>query len=696
MSAYERVVEALQRRGSRRSGTSGWQCPAHDDRVASLSINRGNKGAEVVINCQAGCDSGDVLAALGLTWKALRGEQAQNGTSWIASYEYTDERGAVLFVKERGEPKTFRIYRPLTGGRRQYREVFAGNGAARRVLYRLPAVLDAVREGRTVFVVEGEKDVHAAERAGAVATCNYEGAAKSDQRPKWRPEYGDCLKGAHVVIVADNDDAGYAHAAAVRADLDGKAASVHVVRGLVDAAHADLSDHLRAGHSLDDLAPLDLAPSPRPDDESELRALIAPDDTVEPEPPDIEMDSEAYFDARVEQLLGELLDSSGLDKMPALRPLVGDLLFLNTLSRIVGPSGHFKSFATIDIVGCVGTGMKWHGQHVHQGTAVYLVAEGAEGIRKRVRAWEQHHGLVMDNVLFLPRPVQAMDPEWDVLTEALRRIGPALVVVDTQARVTVGVEENSNTEMGRVVQRLDKVREVTGACVLVIHHTGHVGEHGRGATAVKGALQTELHVSKKGDRASNTIVTIKTGKQKDEEEATDLDFGLKVVTIDGEYKPDGRPVTSVVLVRLDAAEVMLRPPAEGSVEWIVQQLDKAGVPADFGRRRLSDECGRLGIKVGNDRLNEVARVRKARSPERSYSPVTQTVLSDGTGPEEIADQTGPGPVPDRIRTGTDTPVVPSSSLGRGPVVHPEPLCATCNQPLDPEWAAQGHDRHVMC
>ncbi|MER6515219.1 DnaB-like helicase N-terminal domain-containing protein, partial [Nonomuraea sp. NPDC001636] len=94
-------------------------------------------------------------------------------------------------------------------------------------------------------------------------------------------------------------------------------------------------------------------------------------------------------------LLAELLDASSLDNMPALDPLVGDFLHLDTLSRIIGPSGHMKSFVVIDIAAHVGTGKPWHGHHVRQGTVVYLVAEGARGIRKRVRAWEKHHGMKM-------------------------------------------------------------------------------------------------------------------------------------------------------------------------------------------------------------------------------------------------------------------------------------------------------------
>ena len=53
-----------------------------------------------------------------------------------------------------------------------------------RVLYRLPDVAAAVRQGRVVFVVEGEKDADALARLGLAATTNVGGAGK------WRAEYG--------------------------------------------------------------------------------------------------------------------------------------------------------------------------------------------------------------------------------------------------------------------------------------------------------------------------------------------------------------------------------------------------------------------------------------------------------------------------------------------------------------------------
>ncbi len=64
----EKVLAALRDRGItvRRSGV-GWsaKCPAHDDRNPSLSIATGDDG-RCLVNCHAGCETKDVVSALGL------------------------------------------------------------------------------------------------------------------------------------------------------------------------------------------------------------------------------------------------------------------------------------------------------------------------------------------------------------------------------------------------------------------------------------------------------------------------------------------------------------------------------------------------------------------------------------------------------------------------------------------------------
>ena len=242
-SATERVRNALEARGCRPRGNSA-HCPAHDDQRPSLSINPASRVAGVVLHCQVGCTPEAIVAALGLTMTDLFDKRrVAAGYVVTAEYPYTDETGEVLFVKERREPKDFRCKLPGGG---------YGIGDVRRVLYRLPEVLEAVRAGHKVYVVEGENDADALAALGLAATCNFDGASGPGQASKWRPEYGEVLRGADVVVIADNDRAGRAHAAAILADLTSKAASVVVLEAAVGK---DVSDHLAAGKSLEDLVP---------------------------------------------------------------------------------------------------------------------------------------------------------------------------------------------------------------------------------------------------------------------------------------------------------------------------------------------------------------------------------------------------------------------------------------------------------
>lgn len=271
MSAHDRVLEELEKRGRVRpqAGYHMAQCPAHEDRQASLSVKRGTDD-RVLLHCHAGCDPAEIVAQLGLTLgdlfeKDTRKEETK--PSKVAEYWYYDADGTPLFVKERYVPKTFRVRR-ASG---EY-----GLGDTPRVLYRLPEVVAAVKDGRTIWIVEGEKDADRLAELGEVGTCNFDGAAKDDQRPKWRGEYNRYLAGAaRIVVVPDRDPPGRSHAAAIIRSLTGGA--VRHLEVLEPAAGNDLSDHLGAGLALADLVPP--APDPEesstPDEPSTRRDAIA-------------------------------------------------------------------------------------------------------------------------------------------------------------------------------------------------------------------------------------------------------------------------------------------------------------------------------------------------------------------------------------------------------------------------------------
>jgi RecA-family ATPase len=95
------------------------------------------------------------------------------------------------------------------------------------------------------------------------------------------------------------------------------------------------------------------------------------------------------------------------------------------------------------------------------------------------------------------------------------------VVIDTQARVTVGLKENDSTDMGIFVDRLDELRRLYGACFLLVHHEPRSGEHLRGSIAMEGAAASILRTFKEGNQ-----VTLETTKQKDIEEPEPFDLQL--------------------------------------------------------------------------------------------------------------------------------------------------------------------------
>ena len=89
------IHEILQRfDGVKRCNESQYmaRCPCHDDRKQSLSIGRGEKG--VVLKCQAGCDTRDVIACVGLKPRDLFYEQDKPQERPTITAVYTYPSGA--------------------------------------------------------------------------------------------------------------------------------------------------------------------------------------------------------------------------------------------------------------------------------------------------------------------------------------------------------------------------------------------------------------------------------------------------------------------------------------------------------------------------------------------------------------------------------------------------------------------------
>lgn len=235
------LEDFLDRLEDVRPGGNGYVacCPAHDDRQASLGVTSDDE--KILVNCYAGCSTQSVLEAMELQFRDLYFNSI-NMAEPEAVYSYTNEDGEELFQAVRFPGKQFRQRHRGEG------EEWVWNlDRVRRVLYRLPEVLQAVREGRTVYICEGEKDVETLRVQGKTATCNPMGAGK------WRPEYAEWLRGAAVIIVQDRDEPGRQHAETVKQSLLGVAKVIWVMQA---KSGKDVTDHFEAGHTLEELLPV--------------------------------------------------------------------------------------------------------------------------------------------------------------------------------------------------------------------------------------------------------------------------------------------------------------------------------------------------------------------------------------------------------------------------------------------------------
>lgn len=234
MTAFERIVDKLRDEGrvvkERGTEQAVAQCPAHDDNSPSLSLRATE--TKVLVHCHAGCETEDVLSALGLVTVDLFNEPRTR-------YDYADPFGTVV----RSVARTY----DSTGKKKTFRP--AGGDVKKAILYRLPQVVEAVQAGTTIYLVEGEEDVHALEAVGLIATSGPQGAnsiGKVDFAP---------LKDAVVVAVVDNDESGQKWATTVREKLEGKAKSLTFVQAKTGK---DAADHVAAENDVEDFVELEV------------------------------------------------------------------------------------------------------------------------------------------------------------------------------------------------------------------------------------------------------------------------------------------------------------------------------------------------------------------------------------------------------------------------------------------------------
>lgn len=580
------IEDELARRGINVSGKTerDGPCPkcGGNDRFA-INVKK------QVFNCRGCKAGGDVidfvqwLDGVGFieACTTLAGPPPKNGKDHTAGEPkkmctakyppYTDEAGAVLFHVERYEyrypdgsfvinkddkrKKTFIQKRPDPN---KPGECIYNVDGVRIVPYRLPELTEAIANDQFIVIVEGEAKVEFLRTWNIPATCNAMGAGK------WKPEHSEFLRGADVVIVPDNDEAGRNHAELIGASLQGIAKSVRVLDLRDIGPRQDIIDWAKRGGTVEQLHDL-IAREARPwtarartDQQTADEARQQTDDETERRTKD--------GDPRLYPF--EMFDDIADDKQPA--EIVPGILPMGPgLGVFYGPPKSLKSLIVNDLMLHVAANILFCGREVMSGACIYITSEGVSGARRRLVASRKALGVEGKKIpfVFIPAMPNLGKTEADrdtlirTVNAILLKLGQPLriVTIDTLRRALPGQSENKPEDMSALINNCEALAKEFGCLVILIHHSPRSDDRrSSGLNSLDAAADIMVCVGREDMRP---YATAEVMRYKDGEEGVTWEVELEVeqVGTDHSGKPKtGAYVTVIADPKREAADTRER------------------------------------------------------------------------------------------------------------------------------------------
>ncbi|WJL95862.1 AAA family ATPase [Microbacterium sp. ET2] len=505
-TAYDRLLDKFRDHGLsvRTTGpnTSSAQAPGHSG--ADLSVSIRQIDGQVLVHSHSD-PTEDVLAALGVTHADLF--DSPRGTR----YDYPDGRQV-----HRSPDKRFRQ---------------SGNTKG-TALYRADRLVDAT----DICVVEGEKDVHALESLGVVATCTAMGAGKA-HKADLTPLYGKTVR-----IIQDRDEPGSKHAEHLRQLLDGHA----TVLVYEPAVGKDAADHVAAGKGIADFAAVPLPAITKPS-------------LTEPRP--------------AEQRRHLVAPASGI-RTEAQKWFWADRIPTNTVAIFAGRGGEGKTTFAFHLASEVTRGAL--PGSFQRSPAPVLIWSGEDRwesvIIPRLKAADADLDLVfklgiestIDEVSLEVTP--NLPDDLPLVRAAINSVGARLVIVDPISSTMRG-DLNKEADTRRTLDGLARIAEQTGAVILAIRHfnkgTGNASDKVSGSHAFRDAARAVFLFATDED-TGNRIVSQDKGNYS-QHGAGSVAFQLEPVEIatdDGEMAS----VARVVIVgesEVSVSDIINRTPPTG-------------------------------------------------------------------------------------------------------------------------------------
>ena len=536
------------------------------DKNPSLSVTDGEDG-NILFKCHGGCEQSAVFSTIkdmGLL-PALpdRPEYLSNvrpimpaipilESEWV----YTDENELPLFVKQRyktfdAKGKTYKTLRIMADGSR-----VGKLGDCRIVPYRLFELQQAVTNGKVVYIAEGEKAVDALCSLGVTATTSHAGAGG------WNADLNQYFVGANVVVVPDNDIAGWSYATKIVESLLPVVKSIRVL-DLPHLSHKEdafewVNKYAQDRSTLAQIAKACPIVESTDQVRTPQRLIETPPDpflTHTNEPKEDQPNSR-------KKLVVESWDSI---KDEPVEWLVDSIIPKKAFVALYAPPASWKSFIALDLAEAIATGRDWMGYKIpKKGAVLYICGEGHGGMGARVKACKIQNKSPDGANLYIIRAQLNLRSSPEDFAELLNAINELiaeidepleLIILDTLMRMSGGgFNENSSEDMGGFITQAGKLQEIFECALMVIHHSGKDVTKGlRGHSSLLGAVDTELEIQRldsvinSADTSviGNAILTV--SKQKDG--ADSIQIGIEVVLVEIGTSDLGFEITTSLAIR---------------------------------------------------------------------------------------------------------------------------------------------------
>ncbi len=350
---------------------------------------------------------------------------------------------------------------------------------------------------KPVLLNEGEKAMLGAKSISGDAfdvSC-WHGGVGAINKQDWSK-----LFGRDVVIWCDNDIAGKECGLKIEKILRDNCNSVKVINppidfeekdDLWDAAQSDYFPNLKSfqDYIYENQVPILIEPTPLVMPSNEFKFLTYEEMEENDKPP--------------EWLIDKIAEKETVISMYA-EPKAG------------------KSFVGISMMLSVASGTEWYGHQTVESGVLYFCGEGERSIFKRILAWESHFDIPLKGKPFRVsnRPARILDDEdfENILAkshECKNQFGSlGMVIIDTLQRNWGNGDENSTSDMNQFINRIDRIKFETGACVMLVHHTGHSGakssgaKRARGSSVLPASVDSEFFIERKTVKKDTTIIDI--------------------------------------------------------------------------------------------------------------------------------------------------------------------------------------------